>query len=50
VDDGEAMRRLLNAPNEVDAIGLGGAPRGETAGSLAQHAENLRLPLVMISG
>jgi DNA-binding response OmpR family regulator len=45
VSDAASMRRFLEGV-EVDAVILDGSMRGE----LAQHAKDLRLPLVMISG
>ncbi|HEY0527149.1 MAG TPA: response regulator [Stellaceae bacterium] len=49
-DGGEAMRRLLDEPDAIDAVVLDATLQGETAASLARHAQELRLPLVMISG
>jgi two-component system OmpR family response regulator len=47
---GEAMRRLLDEANGIAAVVLDATLKGETASSLAQHAETRRLPVVMISG
>jgi DNA-binding NtrC family response regulator len=49
-DNGEAMRRLLAEPDGFDAVVLDASQTGETAASLARHAKQLRLPLVMMSG
>jgi DNA-binding response OmpR family regulator len=49
VQGGEPMRQLLEQI-EVDAIVLDATLRGEHSDSLAAHANELGLPLVMISG
>src|SRR4051812_12966940 len=50
VTSGEAMRHMLAEPCCVDAVVLDSTLRGEAAASLAQHAKECSLPLVMISG
>lgn len=48
--DGASMREFLQGSDPVDAIILDALMPGETGTSLAVHAKELGLPLVMISG
>ena len=48
--DGPSMREFLKTGEPVDAIILDAVMPGEPGVSLALHARQLRIPLVMISG
>ena len=48
--DGITMRRFLEGDDPVDAIVLDAAMPGEARASLARHAKDLGLPLVVTSG
>jgi len=50
VPGGASMRDFLRADARVDAIVLNAVTPGESAASLARHAKDLGLPVVMISG
>jgi CheY-like chemotaxis protein len=50
VVDGASMRQFLDTGNQVDAIVLDVLTPGETGASLALYAQELRLPVVMVSG
>ena len=44
------MRDFLRTHDRVDAIVLDAVTPGEKGSSLARHAKDIRLPVVMISG
>ncbi len=48
-DSGAAMREVLREGG-IDAVVIDASLHGETSASLAAHARDLHLPLVMISG
>jgi len=50
VPAGASMRDFLRADDRVDAIVLNTVTPGENGASLARHAKDLGLPVVMISG
>lgn len=50
VPSGASMRDFLRTDNRVDAIVLNAVTPGECGASLAGHAKDLGLPVVMISG
>ena len=50
VSAGASMRDFLRADDRVDAIVLNTVTPGENGASLARHAKDLGLPVVMISG
>jgi DNA-binding NtrC family response regulator len=50
VSAGASMRDFLRTDDRVDAIVLNAATPGEKGASLARHAKDLGLPVVMISG
>jgi DNA-binding response OmpR family regulator len=50
VPGGATMRDFLRTDDRVDAIVLNAVTPGENGASLARHAKDLRLPVVMISG
>jgi DNA-binding NtrC family response regulator len=50
VIDGATMREVLKKDDTVDAIVLDVLTPGEGGASLAQHAKELGIPVVMISG
>jgi DNA-binding response OmpR family regulator len=50
VPDGASMRDFLRSDDRVDAIVLDAITPGENGASLALHAKDPRLPVVMISG
>ena len=50
VPDGASMRDFLRTDDRVEAIVLNVVTPGENGASLARHAKDLGLPVVMISG
>ena len=50
VPGGATMRDFLRTDDRVDAIVLNAVTPGENGASLARHAKDLGLPVVMISG
>jgi len=50
VPTGGSMRDFLRVDDRVDAIVLNAVTLGENGASLARHAKDLGLPVVMISG
>ena len=48
-DSGAAMREILKKGG-IDAVVIDASLHDETSASLAAHARDLRLPLVMVSG
>ena len=50
VPAGASMRDFLRTDDRVDAIVINAVTPGENGASLARHAKDLGLPVVMISG
>jgi DNA-binding response OmpR family regulator len=50
VPSGPMMRDILRTDDRIDAIVLNAVAPGESGASLARHAKDLGLPVVMISG
>jgi two-component system OmpR family response regulator len=48
--DGLSMREILQRDDPVDAIVLDALMPGEQSATLARHARDLNIPVVMISG
>ena len=50
VPSGPMMRDILRTDDRIDAIVLNAVTPGENGASLARHAKDLGLPVIMISG